>query len=45
MSLVEGKRKVAILLNHCNDFLDAVHIVHTFEKEDVAGVEMQWVIV
>lgn len=45
MSLVEGKRKVAILLNLCNYFLDAVHIVHTFDKEDVAGVEMQWVIV
>lgn len=45
MSPVEGKRKVAILLNLCNYFLDAVHIVHTFHKEDVAGMEMEWVIV
>lgn len=45
MSLIEGKGKVATLLNLCNYFLDSVHTVHTFHREDVAGVEMEPVIV
>lgn len=44
MSLVKGKDKAAILLNLCNYFLDSVDTVHTFDREDVTGVEMELVI-